>query len=125
LYFKHWFLTPFSLFGLKELDFLFSLPQDQASATLSVPLPDPTIHGIRVTCKDLAVIHTGMPTIFEHFNQEVMPGKRSAFTPARQKRKRRSHEFWQAWKHRPSASSATRVWTFATSIFRRLIVHEG
>ena len=48
--------------GLSELDFVFSLPKDQASAALSVPLPDPTIHGIRVTCKDLAVSasrHTG------------------------------------------------------------------
>lgn len=64
------------LTGLNELDFLFSLPKDQASATLSVPLPDPTIHGIRVTCKDLAVIHPGMPPIFEHFNLEVTPGEK-------------------------------------------------
>ena len=64
------------LAGLNELDFLFSLPKDQASATLSVPLPDPTIHGIRVTCKDLAVIHPGMPPIFEHFNLEVTPGEK-------------------------------------------------
>jgi ABC-type bacteriocin/lantibiotic exporter with double-glycine peptidase domain len=67
----YYFLT-----GLNELDFLFSLPKDQASATLSVPLPDPTIHGIRVTCKDLAVIHSGMPPIFEHFNLEVTPGEK-------------------------------------------------
>lgn len=64
------------LAGLNELDFLFSLPKDQASATLSVPLPDPTIHGIRVTCKDLAVTHPGMPPIFEHFNLEVTPGEK-------------------------------------------------
>ena len=67
----YYFLT-----GLSELDFLFSLPKDQASATLSVPLPDPTIHGIRVTCKDLAVAHPGMPPIFEHFNLEVTPGEK-------------------------------------------------
>ena len=67
----YYFLT-----GLNELDFLFSLPRDQASATLSVPLPDPTIHGIRVTCKDLAVTHPGMPPIFEHFNLEVTPGEK-------------------------------------------------
>ena len=67
----YYFLT-----GLNELDFLFSLPKDQASATLSVPLPDPTIHGIRLTCKDLAVIHPGMPPIFEHFNLEVTPGEK-------------------------------------------------
>ena len=67
----YYFLT-----GLNELDFLFSLPKDQASATLSVPLPDPTIHGIRVTCKDLAVIHPGMPPIFEQFNLEITPGEK-------------------------------------------------
>lgn len=64
------------LAGLNELDFLFSLPKDQASATLSIPLPDPTIHGIRVTCKDLAVTHPGIPAIFEHFNLEVTPGEK-------------------------------------------------
>jgi ABC-type bacteriocin/lantibiotic exporter with double-glycine peptidase domain len=67
----YYFLT-----GLNELDFLFSLPKDQASATLSVPMPDPTIHGIRVTCKDLAVIHPGMSPIFEHFNLEITPGEK-------------------------------------------------
>lgn len=67
----YYFLT-----GLHELDFLFSLPKDQASATLSVPLPDPTIHGIRVTCKDLAITRPGMPPIFEHFNLEVTPGEK-------------------------------------------------
>ena len=67
----YYFLT-----SLNELDVLFSLPKDQASATLSVPLPDPTIHGVRVTCKDLTVIHSGMPPIFEHFNLEVIPGEK-------------------------------------------------
>ena len=62
--------------GLNELDSLFSLPKDQASATLFVPLPDPTMHGIRVTCKDLAVMHPGMPPTFEHFNLEVTPGEK-------------------------------------------------
>lgn len=62
--------------GLSELDFIFSLPKDQASAALSVPLPDPTIHGIRVTCKDLAIVHPGVPAIFERFNLEVTPGEK-------------------------------------------------
>jgi ABC-type bacteriocin/lantibiotic exporter with double-glycine peptidase domain len=67
----YYFLT-----GLTELDYVFSLPKDQASATLSVPLPDPTIHGIRVTCKDLTVEHSGMPPIFSQFNLEVTPGEK-------------------------------------------------
>lgn len=62
--------------GLTELDFVFSLPKDQGSAMLSVPLPDPTVHGIRVTCKDLAVQHPGVPAIFERFNLEVTPGEK-------------------------------------------------
>lgn len=61
--------------ALAELDGFFSLPKDQNSATLSVPLPDPTIHGIRVTCKDLAVVHSGVP-VFEGFNLEVTPGEK-------------------------------------------------
>jgi len=67
----YYFLT-----GLHELDFVFSLPKDKASAALSVPLPDPVIHGIRVTCKDLAIQHPGLPAIFGKFNLEVTPGEK-------------------------------------------------
>lgn len=62
--------------GLTELDTFFSLPKEQRSAELSVPLPDPAIHGIRITCKDLTVTHQDMPPIFEHFNLEVTPGEK-------------------------------------------------
>ena len=62
--------------GLKELDFVLSLPKDQASSALSVPLPDPTVHGIRLTCKDLTIHHPGIPAIFQHFNVEVTPGEK-------------------------------------------------
>ncbi|HSB46301.1 MAG TPA: ATP-binding cassette domain-containing protein [Nitrospira sp.] len=62
--------------GLTELDFVLSLPKDQTSAMLSVPLPDPTVHGIRVTCKDLTIHHPGVPPIFERFNLEVTPGEK-------------------------------------------------
>ncbi|HKY70865.1 MAG TPA: ATP-binding cassette domain-containing protein [Nitrospira sp.] len=62
--------------GLRELDFVLSLPKDQSSSTLSVPLPDPTIHGIRLTCKDVAVQHPGVPAIFGRFNVEVTPGEK-------------------------------------------------
>lgn len=67
----YYFLT-----GLHELDSLFSLPKDQDATALSVPLPDPAIHGIRVTCKDLALTHPDMPPLFEHFNLEVTPGEK-------------------------------------------------
>ena len=62
--------------GLKELDFVLSLPKDQASSSLSVPLPDPTVHGIRLTCKDLTVHHPSVPAIFQQFNVEVTPGEK-------------------------------------------------
>ncbi len=62
--------------GLAELDAFFSHPKDQVSAGLSVPLPDPTIHGIRLTCKDLAMAHPGADPIFEHFNLEATPGEK-------------------------------------------------
>jgi putative ABC transport system ATP-binding protein len=52
----YYFLT-----ALTELSFLFSLPKDQDTATLSIPLPDPTVNGIRVTCKDLTFAPAGGP----------------------------------------------------------------
>jgi ABC-type bacteriocin/lantibiotic exporter with double-glycine peptidase domain len=62
--------------GLSELDSVLSLPKDQGSSALSVPLPDPAVHGIRLTCKDLSVRHPGVPAIFEQFNVEVTPGEK-------------------------------------------------
>lgn len=64
------------LTGLTELDFVLSLPKDQGSSMLSVPLPDPTVHGIRVSCKDLAIRQAGVPAIFENFTIEIMPGEK-------------------------------------------------
>lgn len=63
--------------ALHELDFIFSLPKEEDTATLSVPLPDPTIHGIRVTCKDLTFVHdAGAAPILQRFNLEVTPGEK-------------------------------------------------
>ncbi|HJT18991.1 MAG TPA: ATP-binding cassette domain-containing protein [Nitrospira sp.] len=64
------------LAALTELDFVFSLPKDQTSVAIPVPLPDPAIHGIRVTCKDVAMQHPGLPPIFGKFNLEVTPGEK-------------------------------------------------
>lgn len=66
----YYFLT-----ALAELEVFFSLPKDQNSATLSVPLPDPAVHGIRVTCKELAVTQNGIP-VFDNFDVEVTPGEK-------------------------------------------------
>lgn len=62
--------------GLTELNDFFSQPKDQESAVLSVPLPDPSIHGIRLTCKDLAVAKPGAPPVFANFNLEATPGEK-------------------------------------------------
>lgn len=62
--------------GVTELNDFFSQPKDQEAAALSVPLPDPSIHGVRLTCKELALAHPGHPPIFENFNLEVTPGEK-------------------------------------------------
>jgi ABC-type bacteriocin/lantibiotic exporter with double-glycine peptidase domain len=62
--------------ALTELNFFFSLPKDQDAATLAIALPDPAVHGIRVTCKDLAFAPDGVAPVFENFNLEVMPGEK-------------------------------------------------
>ena len=64
------------LAGVQELDFLFSLPQDQTVPALSSPLSNPTDHGVRVTCKTLASAPPGLPPAFEQFNLEVTPGEK-------------------------------------------------
>jgi len=64
--------------GLTELDFLFSLPKDTTSGVSTVPLPDPTIHGVRLTCKDLSFAYPDSPPVFEHFNLEITPGEKIA-----------------------------------------------
>ena len=64
--------------SLTELDFLFSLPKDAAPTTVSVPLPDPTIHGVRLTCKDLSFSYPDSTPVFENFNLEITPGEKIA-----------------------------------------------
>lgn len=64
--------------SLHELDFLFSLPKDAEQGKLSVPLPDPTVHGVRLTCKDVSFAYPNSPPTFQHFNLEVAPGEKVA-----------------------------------------------
>jgi ABC-type bacteriocin/lantibiotic exporter with double-glycine peptidase domain len=64
--------------ALTELDYLFSLPKDQEIAKLTVPLPDPTIHGVRMTCRDLAFAYPGSAPIFDGFSMELVPGEKVA-----------------------------------------------
>jgi ABC-type bacteriocin/lantibiotic exporter with double-glycine peptidase domain len=64
--------------ALSELDFVFSMQKDVPVSTVSVPLPDPTVHGLRLTCKDLGFAYPGSAPEFQHFNMEVAPGEKVA-----------------------------------------------
>ena len=64
--------------SLHELDGLFSLPKDVEQGKRSVPLPDPTVHGVHLTCKDLAFAYPNGPPTFRNFNMEVAPGEKVA-----------------------------------------------
>jgi ABC-type bacteriocin/lantibiotic exporter with double-glycine peptidase domain len=68
--------------SLHELDFLFSLPKDAEHGKLTVPLPDPTVHGVRLTCKDVSFAYPNSPPTFQHFNVEVAPGEKVAIFSA-------------------------------------------
>lgn len=65
--------------ALVELDAFFSLPSDQRPRlpTLSVTLPDPKIHGIRVTCQGLGLACDGT-SLFDNFDLTVSPGEKVA-----------------------------------------------
>lgn len=64
--------------ALSELDFLFSLPKDAPQSVISVSLPESSIHGLRLTCKDLAFAYPGSPPEFQNFNLEMAPGEKVA-----------------------------------------------
>ena len=79
---KRMYVVWYFFTALAELDFLFSLPKDMELGKLSVPLPDPTVHGVRLTCKDLTFSYPGSGTVFENFNLEVAPGEKVAIFSA-------------------------------------------
>jgi len=64
--------------ALTELDFLFSLPKDPHARGITVPIPDPGLHGVRLTCKDLAFAFPNAIPEFESFNIDVAPGEKVA-----------------------------------------------
>jgi ABC-type bacteriocin/lantibiotic exporter with double-glycine peptidase domain len=75
---KRMFYVYFVFTSLYELETLFSLPKDKEHGKLCVPLPDPTVHGVRLTCKDVSFAYPNSPPIFQHFNLEVAPGEKVA-----------------------------------------------
>jgi putative ABC transport system ATP-binding protein len=67
--------------SLRELSRFFSFPKDPESAQLTVSLPDATVHGIRLTCKEVSFHYPNMPPVFKNLNLEVMPGEKVALFP--------------------------------------------
>jgi ABC-type bacteriocin/lantibiotic exporter with double-glycine peptidase domain len=63
--------------SLHELSSVFSLPKDTRTK-LSVPLPDPAIHGVTVSCKDMVFAYPDALPVFQNFNLEVTPGEKVA-----------------------------------------------
>ncbi|TAJ31132.1 MAG: ATP-binding cassette domain-containing protein [Nitrospirae bacterium] len=64
--------------SLANLSFLFSLPKDHEGTKIAIPLPDPTIHGIRLTCKDLSFAYPDSGPVFQHLDMEISPGEKIA-----------------------------------------------
>ena len=64
--------------SMYELAGVFSLPKDARSTKSSVPMPDPAIHGISLTCKDVSFSYPGSHPVFQNFNLEVTPSEKVA-----------------------------------------------
>jgi ABC-type bacteriocin/lantibiotic exporter with double-glycine peptidase domain len=67
------------LTSLGELDRVFALPKHEAfGVDSSTRLPDSALHGLHLTCKDVAFAYPHSPPLFEHVNLEVAPGEKLA-----------------------------------------------
>jgi ABC-type bacteriocin/lantibiotic exporter with double-glycine peptidase domain len=75
---KQMYYVYYAFTSLYELENLFSLPKDKEHGKLTVPLPDPTVHGVRLTCKDVSFAYPNSPPTFQHFDVEVAPGEKVA-----------------------------------------------
>lgn len=62
--------------SLDELSKLFGLPKEDVSSPIATSLPDPSLHGVRLTCKNVSFAVPDGPLIFDRFNLEVMPGEK-------------------------------------------------
>ena len=62
--------------SLHELSELFGLPKEDVSGPMAAWLPDPSLQGVRLTCKDVSFAAPDGPLLFERFNLEVMPGEK-------------------------------------------------
>jgi putative ABC transport system ATP-binding protein len=62
--------------SLHELSTLFDMPKEDVSGPVAAWLPDPSLQGVRLTCKDASFAAPDGPLLFERFNLEVMPGEK-------------------------------------------------
>jgi|CXWL01.1.fsa_nt_gi ABC-type bacteriocin/lantibiotic exporter with double-glycine peptidase domain len=61
--------------SLTHLDEVFSQEQDQVSTESTVALPKHLAQGVRVTCKGVSLVHSGV-SVFDGFNLDVAPGEK-------------------------------------------------
>ncbi len=62
--------------SLHELSTLFDMPKEDVSGPVATWLPDPSLQGVRLTCKDVSFAAPDGPLLFERFNLDVMPGEK-------------------------------------------------
>ena len=62
--------------SLQELSALFDMPKEEVSGPIAPWLPNPTLQGVRLTCKDVSFASPDGPMLFDHFNLEVLPGEK-------------------------------------------------
>lgn len=62
--------------SLHELSTLFEMPKEDVSGPVAAWLPDPSLRGVRLTCKDVSFAAPDGPLLFERFNLEVVPGEK-------------------------------------------------
>lgn len=62
--------------SLQELSKLFEMPKEEVSGPIAAWLPNPTLQGVRLTCKDVSFAGPDGPMLFDHFNLEVLPGEK-------------------------------------------------
>lgn len=62
--------------SLDELSRLFDLPKEELSGPISAALPDPSLHGVRLTCKEVSFVSPSGTLLVGAFNLEVLPGEK-------------------------------------------------
>lgn len=66
----------FAFVSFRELNALFSLPQDQSGVKSVVPLSQFGLAGVRVTARNLSFSHPGSAPLFQEFELDVAPGEK-------------------------------------------------